>query len=121
MSLCFIISLATCLVAAYIFKNSVEEIAYPAGAISLVGLLLSLVSAPWFLQVLLLILVWLIYRRYSLSSECVAEPRSEEKTKLHYRGVKYEPTSVTGEVTEAEITGKYRGQVWKSRNLTPTK
>lgn len=32
--------------------------------------------------------------------------------KLSYRGIKYEYVPPTTEVTEGEVMGKYRGQVW---------
>ncbi len=120
MSLFFIFSLATFLVAVYIFKvskNSADEIAYLAASIALVSLVVSLVLAPWPVQLLLLVLVLLKTRQYLLLSEGIVESQEEEKTELSYRGANYEPTPPKVELTEAEITGKYRGQVWKSRNL----
>ena len=110
MSLVFVVSLAILIISAYIFKHSADEISYLAAAISLVSLLISLVLAPWPIQLLLLILVLLSNRQQALPSDYLVEPQEEEKAKLTYRGVSYEPTPPPVDVTEAEMTGKYRGQ-----------
>lgn len=57
MHLLFLIPLATSLVAAYIFKNSADEIAYLMGSITVVSIILGLVLAPWQIQLLILIFV----------------------------------------------------------------
>lgn len=108
MSLSFIIPLIICLVGIYIFKNSADEIAYLAAAIALVSLLLSLILAPWPLQLLLLMSVLLSNRRHSVSSDLVDESQEDEKIKLADRGGNYELNSPTVEVAEAEVKGKYR-------------
>lgn len=107
MSLVFVISLAIGIIAAYIFKHSADEISYLAAAIALVSLLISLVLAPWPIQLLLLILALLSNRQRALPSDYLVEPQEEEKTKLSYRGVSYKPTPPPVDVTEAEIRGKY--------------
>ncbi len=119
MSLVFVVSLAILIISAYIFKHSADEISYLAAAISGVSLLISLVLAPWPIQLLLLILVLLSNRQQALPSDYLVEPQEEEKAKT-YRGVSYEPTPPPVDVTEAEMTGKYRGQFWKTRNLVKT-
>lgn len=117
----FIVPLAIVLVAVYIFKNSADEIAYLAAAISLVGLILSLILAPWQIQVSLLMLVMLVTsKRLSLFFEPRAESEPDKNAKLIYRGVNYEHSAPTVEVTEGAIAGKYRGQVWKSCNVEKT-
>ncbi len=117
MSLSFIIPLVIFLVAVYIFKNSADEIAYLCAAIALVSLVVSLVLAPWPLQLLLLMIVLISNRRHSLPSEPVVESPEEEKAKLVYRGANYEVPPPTVDVKEAEATGKYRGLIWKARNI----
>lgn len=113
----FIVPLAIVLVAVYIFKNSADEMAYLAATISVVGLILSLILAPWQIQVSLLVLVLLVTsKRLSLFFE-PTQPEPDKSAKLIYRGVNYEPTSPTVEVSEGAIAGKYRGQVWKSCNV----
>lgn len=118
MAFFFIVPLAIVLVALYIFKNSADEIAYLAATISLVGLVLSLMIAPWQIQISLLVLVLLVTsKRLSLFFEPGSESEPDKTAKLIYRGVNYEHSSPTVEVTEGKIAGKYRGQVWKSCNV----
>jgi membrane protein implicated in regulation of membrane protease activity len=122
MSWFFMFPLGTFLVAVYIFKNSAEEITYLSACIAGVSLLLTLVSAPWQLQCLLLMFVLLSTRGQSLSSQPPAQSQSQvqsqedETTKLVYRGANYEATPPTVEKPEGESTGKYRGQFWKVHN-----
>jgi hypothetical protein len=53
----FLIPLFTGLVTGYIFKKSNDEIAYIAGVLAAVSLILSLVLAPWQIQFALLVFV----------------------------------------------------------------
>lgn len=123
MSLSFIMPLAITLLAVYILQNSADEISYLAAAISIVGLFVSLVVAPWQIQLLLLFLGLLSARRLLQQCQPVVEPEAQpqvefqedNKTQLSYRGVNYESTPPTVEVAEVEVTGKYRGQVCKLR------
>ncbi|HAG85100.1 MAG TPA: hypothetical protein DCL61_29115 [Cyanobacteria bacterium UBA12227] len=119
MSLFFMIPLSTFFVAVYIFKKSADEIAYISAAIALVSLLLTLLLAPWQIQLSLLILILFSNRRKPLSSESSFESESttQEKVKLLYRGANYELNSPTPDMIEDEITGKYRGQVWIAHDL----
>lgn len=57
MHLLFLIPLATSLVAAYIFNNSADEMAYLMGSVTIVSIILSLVLAPWQIQLLILMFV----------------------------------------------------------------
>ena len=58
MPLFFLIPLFTGLLTGYFVKNCTDEIAYIAGVFALISLLVSLVLAPWQIQVLLLIFVF---------------------------------------------------------------
>ncbi|HBB33473.1 MAG TPA: hypothetical protein DDZ80_25320 [Cyanobacteria bacterium UBA8803] len=119
MSLFFIIPLAAFVVAAYVFKHSADEIAYLSAAIALVSLLLTLLLAPWQIQLLLLMLVVFSNKRQSLSSSPLPESHSEEeeKTKLVYRGAYYKAAPPQVDLIEEEIKGKYRGQVWSAHDI----
>jgi membrane protein implicated in regulation of membrane protease activity len=57
MALSFLIPLFTGLITGYIFKKGVDEIAYFAGILAVISLIISLVLAPWQIQLLLLIVV----------------------------------------------------------------
>ncbi|MBW4493379.1 MAG: DUF4278 domain-containing protein [Oscillatoria princeps RMCB-10] len=114
----FTIPLAIALTVAYILKKSADEIAYLAVAILIVSLVLSLVLAPWPIQLLLLALVLLSNQRLSQPGQQTVQPEEEDQTiKLSYRGVNYEPAPPAVEVSEGEVTGKYRGQVWRTHQV----
>jgi Ca2+-dependent lipid-binding protein len=57
MNLTFLIPLTTCLVCGYVFKNCADEMAYLTGVVTLVSLVLSIIIAPWQIQLLVLFLV----------------------------------------------------------------
>ena len=117
MSFTFLIPMAIFLIAAYILKNSTDEISYLAASISLISLFFSLLLAPWPLQLFLLVLILFSNRGQWVPSKNIVKSQEEEKIKLLYRGANYELPIPTSEVTEVEVTGKYRGQVWKTRQL----
>lgn len=132
----FIIPLALALVVTYILTNSADEIAYLSASILLVSLVLSLIFAPWPIQLVLVILVLLSNKLFSTPQSPRVEfqednnekNQNQTNVKLSYRGVNYaETTPPAVEVPESEITGKYRGQVWKdpllknTTGLQPTK
>lgn len=117
MSLLFLMPVAIFLIAAYVFKNSTDEMAYLAASISLVSLVISLFLAPWQIQLLLLMLVLLINTGQRSPSNQQVESQTQEKSKLLYRGANYELPPVQQEGTSMEITGKYRGRVWRSHDV----
>lgn len=114
MNLFFLIPLAIVPVALFIFKNSADEMAYLSAAISVVGLILSLVLAPWQIQIFLLAVVAIAARKLWLSAMSQEESEPEKEIKLSYRGLNYEHNPPEVKLTGDEIIGKYRGQVWKS-------
>ncbi len=63
MHLFFLIPLVTSLVAGYIFNNYADEMAYLMGSITVVSIILSLVLAPWQIQLLILMLVIISTKR----------------------------------------------------------
>ncbi|MBW4618698.1 MAG: DUF4278 domain-containing protein [Cyanosarcina radialis HA8281-LM2] len=138
MHLPFFISLATALVAIYIAKNSADEISYLATAIVVVSLVLTLIFAPWQLQILLLISIWFSkklffpFTRSTVESQsnqkvesdlekqiAIAQPRSIQIqiTKLAYRGVSYQSDSPIQPEVKGKIIGKYRGLVCQTSQL----
>lgn len=113
-----LVPVAIFLLLAYILTNCADEIAYIAAVILLVSLFLSLILAPWPIKWLLLALVLLSNRKISQPKlEQTVEKSNEKKIKLSYRGIDYEQKSSAVEVTEEEIIGKYRGQIYKSSSL----
>jgi predicted membrane protein len=117
MSWFFLTPLAIALAVTYIFKNTANEAAYFAVSIATVCLMVSLFLAPWQIKALLLIIVILASRRL-LASILPVDDEDNKNIKLLYRGVNYEvnpsPTERSVEASEPEITGKYRGQVWRN-------
>lgn len=81
MGLVFLIPLTTGLVAGYIFKNSADEMAYLMGAVTIICLILTLVLAPWQIQLLVLILVLITTKRLLLQNEYRVEI-DENKEKI---------------------------------------
>ncbi|MBD2666443.1 hypothetical protein B6N60_02484 [Richelia sinica FACHB-800] len=57
MPLFFLITLGTGLATTYLFKKSHDEIGYIAGIMTGIGFIISLIIAPWQIQVLMLLLV----------------------------------------------------------------
>jgi hypothetical protein len=117
MSWVFLTPLAIALAVTYIFKNSADEAAYFAGSVVVFCLILSLFLAPWQIKALLLIVIILASRRI-IASILPVDDEENKNIKLLYRGVNYEvtppPVETTFEGKEPEITGKYRGQVWRN-------
>lgn len=69
MALFFLIPLFTGLLTGYFVKKSTDEIAYIAGVFAFISLLLSLVLAPWQLQLMLLIFVFVSTKKLLSASE----------------------------------------------------
>lgn len=69
MHLLFLIPLTTSLVSGYIFRSCTDEMAYLTGSITVVSLILSLVLAPWQIQLLILMLVMTSTRRLLRQNE----------------------------------------------------
>ena len=108
----FITPLAIALAVTFIFKNCANEAAYLAGAVVMLSLITSLFLAPWQIKALLLILVILASRRLLQSIHPVDD--EDHKINLIYRGANYEFTPPPVELSDGEITGKYRGQIWRT-------
>ncbi|MEM7726938.1 MAG: hypothetical protein AAF208_11295 [Cyanobacteria bacterium P01_A01_bin.45] len=63
MPLLFLIPLCTGLVSGYIFQKSIDEVGYLAGLISAISIVISLIIAPWEIQLVLLILVLIVTKK----------------------------------------------------------
>lgn len=57
MVLAFLLPLLTALVSGYLFQKSTDEIGYLAGGIAIISFIISLILAPWEIQLLLLVVV----------------------------------------------------------------
>ncbi|MBV6624372.1 MAG: hypothetical protein KI793_15780 [Rivularia sp. (in: Bacteria)] len=57
MALFFLIPLSICVITSYIYNRCNDEVGYLVGLFAIISLVLSLILAPWEIQVLLLVLV----------------------------------------------------------------
>lgn len=137
----FLIPFSTSLIMGYIAQKSTDEITYLCGAMAAVTLFLSLVMAPWQVQLLILIVAvviarqfWLKFERNKLldsenslvltgdrknnkQSTDATVNESEETVTRKYRGANYEVKIPKINVTQIEREGKYRGADFRVRYL----
>lgn len=133
MHLFFLVPLTAGLVSGYIMQKSADEMAYLTGTIAIVSLILSLIVAPWQLQLLILMLVIISTRRLLLLNhsqlDLAAKPEEQRGSErsaatlpsapakpmlmVKHSGVSHQPTPALIAATKQEITGKYRGSTWK--------
>jgi len=83
MALSFLIPLFTGLITGYIFKKSADEIAYFAGLIAVISLIISLVLAPWEIQLLLLIVVLITTQRLLQKNESKMKQQENNQEKIN--------------------------------------
>lgn len=126
MNFTFMIPLTIVLVATYFLRKSSDEIVYLCGIIAIIGLLLSLILAPWQIQLFLLVIAGLSTIKLRQPNQTVVEIEPENKPPLLYRGSNYTHNSSNSnsnnkEVVETDLVGKYRGQVWQNNHSEATK
>jgi len=83
MALSFLIPLFTGLITGYIFKKGVDEIAYFAGILAVISLIISLVLAPWQIQLLLLIVVLITTQRLLEKNEYKMKQQQNNQDKIN--------------------------------------
>jgi len=142
MVLSFLIPLFTGLITGYISKKSADEIAYFVGIFAVISLIISLVLAPWEIQVLLLIVVLIATKKLLQQNEyklkvvehsqeklnsadknelVLSQPKSGDKKILpKYRGASYQASDFINEITEAENPDKKRSLYQKSYKQAKT-
>lgn len=145
MSLFFLIPLAVAIFSAYLSRKTTQEIAYLTGTITILSLLISLIIAPWQLQLVIVLIILIIARQLwqqlnalEQSSEVVVidtnNPESnqglesstsqENSTEKKYRGLIYNSDSYLKKSWQimANIPFsqecKYRGNPLKVKKLT---
>ena len=79
MHLAFLVPLMTGVVSAYIFNKSADEMADLSGVVTIVSIILTLIFAPWQLQLLVLMAVMISTRRLLLQNEYKMGPQNKEK------------------------------------------
>jgi hypothetical protein len=114
------IPLTIVFVAIYFFKKSSEEIVYLCGIIAITALVLTLIIAPWQIQLFLLIIAALSTTKFWQPNQTITEIEVDNRKSLLYRGNNYENNSSNLnnlEIADADLEGKYRGQIcWKSHH-----
>lgn len=120
MQLIFLIPLTTSFLAGYILKKSADEMAYLAGSVTIVSMILALVLAPWQIQLAILAFVIISTRKLLQKNQYQIQAENQEE-KLEELGVSNKPNISAVQATEGEVEGKYRGSLWKSNpNKTST-
>ena len=118
MSYLFLLPLLSAAIATYFWQRSSDEIAYLTSAATVISLVLSLILAPWQIQLLILLTVVIIVTLlWQGQEQPEGEPVATTETPVEkkYRGATYiEPT--TAEVPVKEREGKYRGAEVKISN-----
>jgi len=69
MPLFFLIPLSICVITGYIFNRCSDEVGYLAGLFAIISLVLSLILAPWEIQVMLLVVVLVTTKKLLLRNE----------------------------------------------------
>lgn len=86
MGLFFLIPLFTGLIGGYIFKKSTDEIGYLVGIFAVISIVLSLVLAPWQIQLLLLIFTLITTQRFLQQNEYKLKQGQENYEMVNYKG-----------------------------------
>ncbi len=141
MPLLFVIPLFTGLVAGYIFKKSTDEIGQIIGVVAAISLALGLILAPWQVQLLLLIVVFVSTKKLLQQNEYKLKQQEKDQEQLNnqnqelissqpqlledeailkYRGNNYQPPDMNVEIQEGEVVGRYRGIPWRMHQVVNT-
>ena len=112
MRLLFLLPLTTSLISGYLCKKSDDEMAYLTATATVVSLILTLVLAPW--QVQLMVLGVTIYVTRKLLSKNAAKNEfnliaPSDRPQLETSGVSTENNATS------EMRGMYRGAPWTSK------
>ncbi|MEO1428615.1 MAG: hypothetical protein AAFS12_08155 [Cyanobacteria bacterium J06632_19] len=78
MPLFFLIPLSICVITGYIFNRCSDEVGYLAGLFAIISLVLSLILAPWEIQVLLLVVVLVTTKKLLQRNEYQLKKGSRE-------------------------------------------
>jgi hypothetical protein len=105
MRLFFLLPLTTCLISGYLCKKSADEMAYLTGTATVVSLILTLVLAPWQIQLLILGMTIFATRKLLLKNASKSESNLTAQS---------DPGISNENDATAEIRGMYRGAPWIS-------
>ncbi|AIE73602.1 MULTISPECIES: DUF4278 domain-containing protein [unclassified Synechocystis] len=120
MEFTFLLPLTIGLMVGYKAWGSQHDIAHLAVVFAIVNLLVSLLLAPWEIQVVLLILIVVLagplWQKFDNKNNFqVAQTNEDKDATLHYRGVTYEsPKSAVSIEETKKVTKCYRGIDYES-------
>lgn len=106
MPLYFLIPLFPGLIAGYFFKTCADEIGYLAGIFAIVSLILSLILAPWQIQVVLLIVVLVAPKKLLQNESKLKVEHNREKP----NSPKSNELVLSASNADKEIIRKYLGE-----------
>ena len=78
MPLFFLIPLSICVITGYIFNRCSDEVGYLSGLFAIISLVLSLILAPWEIQVLILVVVLVTAKKLLQRNEYKLKQGSRE-------------------------------------------
>ena len=78
MPLFFLIPLSICIITGYIFNRCSDEVGYLSGLFAIISLVLSLILAPWEIQVLILVVVLVTAKKLLQRNEYKLKQGSRE-------------------------------------------
>lgn len=125
MRLLFLIPLGIGLILTYLSRNFEEEVVYLTNVVTIISFALSLIIAPWQIQLFILVILLIKIQRFfpkikeeslEAKTENLETNQAENRT-IKYRGIAYKLHSTETSITEGEIVGKYRGKVLHSHKL----
>lgn len=120
----FLLPFITCIASGYLCKKSADEMAYLTGTAAVVSLILTLILAPWQIQLLILVITLfgtkkLLVKNLSKSETNLATPSLTQNITPSDRHQIETPSDSTESDVAAEVKGMYRGAPWIS-NQTKT-
>jgi hypothetical protein len=110
MNLVFVIPLTVSIVAAYLCQKTAQEMAYLTGSITIISLLISLMIAPWQLQLIIVIVALIIARQ--LWQQLNALEASSEIVSVEENKPAATSSSTESDVQEGKSAKKYRGLIY---------
>ncbi|MEM6401502.1 MAG: hypothetical protein AAF757_14915 [Cyanobacteria bacterium P01_D01_bin.116] len=78
MPLFFLIPLSICVITGYIFNRCSDEVGYLSGLFAIINFILSLILAPWEIQVLLLVVILVTAKKLLQRNEYKLKQGSRE-------------------------------------------
>ena len=78
MPLFFLIPLSICVITGYVFNRCSDEVGYLSGLFAIINFILSLILAPWEIQVLLLVVILVTAKKLLQRNEYKLKQGSRE-------------------------------------------